>query len=560
MALKIRRGTDLQRQSITPSEGELLYTIDTKKLFVGDGSTQGGTKVAPVSTADLVEDSGYKFFTDERAQDATAALFTSSSTVSTTHTNITFAYNDAAQKIVATVPYYGAVNSAQANSIAVYSATGTTISGTENIKFDDAGNQLLLTNSSVVMTAANSGRSFINLQTNSSGTNPNFVGFQRSRGTSGSPTAVAPLDSFGGIAFGGHDGSTYTAGASVFAYVPSGFSVSTGIVPTALNINLQGTDGTSQTRFRVFPDGRSIIGPLATTDTGTGILVVNGTAAYTGTFSSAAIQSRSYLTGNTGQRAAFTRLRGTIAAPSAVGSADELFGFTFNGYDGTNNKVAASILSVVDGSVTTGKVPGRLELATTSSQGVTTTWTTLDSTGSLIHTGALKTTGLIVQPPNYVTVAAASFTINTNAITTVGSAILNFASTTNVSVGMSVTGVNIPANSFVVAVTSTTATINQNIVTQVASATGITFGATYYLSATITRNIIIPSTTGLTATVNMPSGAADGQVCELVIAANAITLALGNGTLSTTFAGSGIAVASVFKYVYRVSNTTWYKI
>ena len=45
MALQIRRGTDAQRQGITPLAGELIFTTDTKKLFVGDGSTVGGVQV-----------------------------------------------------------------------------------------------------------------------------------------------------------------------------------------------------------------------------------------------------------------------------------------------------------------------------------------------------------------------------------------------------------------------------------------------------------------------------------------------------------------------------------
>lgn len=45
MALKLRRGTNAQRLLITPAEGELIYTIDTKLLYVGDGSTAGGVAV-----------------------------------------------------------------------------------------------------------------------------------------------------------------------------------------------------------------------------------------------------------------------------------------------------------------------------------------------------------------------------------------------------------------------------------------------------------------------------------------------------------------------------------
>lgn len=45
MALKLRRGTDLERQSVIFDEGELIYTTDTKTLWVGDGQTIGGILV-----------------------------------------------------------------------------------------------------------------------------------------------------------------------------------------------------------------------------------------------------------------------------------------------------------------------------------------------------------------------------------------------------------------------------------------------------------------------------------------------------------------------------------
>jgi hypothetical protein len=89
MSLRIRRGTDSQRQGITPLEGELLYATDTKKLYVGDGSTGGGIVVdssagtstlndlANVSagspnTNDIIKWSGSAWIT--AAQNAPAAL------------------------------------------------------------------------------------------------------------------------------------------------------------------------------------------------------------------------------------------------------------------------------------------------------------------------------------------------------------------------------------------------------------------------------------------------------------------------------------------------------
>ena len=40
--LKIRRGTDSQRKSVILEQGELGYTTDTARVFVGDGTTPGG--------------------------------------------------------------------------------------------------------------------------------------------------------------------------------------------------------------------------------------------------------------------------------------------------------------------------------------------------------------------------------------------------------------------------------------------------------------------------------------------------------------------------------------
>ena len=43
--LKIRRGTDSQRREIILEQGELGYTTDTQRVFIGDGNTAGGTSI-----------------------------------------------------------------------------------------------------------------------------------------------------------------------------------------------------------------------------------------------------------------------------------------------------------------------------------------------------------------------------------------------------------------------------------------------------------------------------------------------------------------------------------
>lgn len=46
LKLLVRRGSDGERKNITLSEGELGYTVDTQRLFIGDGSTVGAIPVS----------------------------------------------------------------------------------------------------------------------------------------------------------------------------------------------------------------------------------------------------------------------------------------------------------------------------------------------------------------------------------------------------------------------------------------------------------------------------------------------------------------------------------
>ena len=48
MALRLRRGTDAERLTITPVEGELIYTTDLQELWIGDGVTTGGNKIGGI--------------------------------------------------------------------------------------------------------------------------------------------------------------------------------------------------------------------------------------------------------------------------------------------------------------------------------------------------------------------------------------------------------------------------------------------------------------------------------------------------------------------------------
>ena len=44
--IRVRRGTDAQRKSVTFEEGEFVYANDKKRLFIGDDLTIGGIPVS----------------------------------------------------------------------------------------------------------------------------------------------------------------------------------------------------------------------------------------------------------------------------------------------------------------------------------------------------------------------------------------------------------------------------------------------------------------------------------------------------------------------------------
>ena len=55
--LKVRRGSDAQRKDIVLDQGEIGYTLDTRRLFVGDGSTYGGQSVGTKNIGPFAADS-----------------------------------------------------------------------------------------------------------------------------------------------------------------------------------------------------------------------------------------------------------------------------------------------------------------------------------------------------------------------------------------------------------------------------------------------------------------------------------------------------------------------
>jgi len=58
LQVQLRRGTSSQNASFVGRAGELIYTTDTKKLFVHDGTTAGGTEIGSLSSLATVATTG----------------------------------------------------------------------------------------------------------------------------------------------------------------------------------------------------------------------------------------------------------------------------------------------------------------------------------------------------------------------------------------------------------------------------------------------------------------------------------------------------------------------
>jgi hypothetical protein len=110
MSLRIRRGTEAQRLGFTPDMGEIIWTTNGEKLYVGDGVTPGGKNIAAqlagvglvynnqtgkldsavsFTTDQVAEGINNKYFSNELAQDAIGAAI-----LAGTQSGITVTYTD----------------------------------------------------------------------------------------------------------------------------------------------------------------------------------------------------------------------------------------------------------------------------------------------------------------------------------------------------------------------------------------------------------------------------------------------------------------------------------
>ena len=294
MALKIRRGTESQRQTVTFAAGEIVWTTNGHKLYVGDGITTGGIDVASqlggtgilynqtsgkldidltnTNTDTLTEGNNNLYYTLERGKFAAGQALVDGNDF---NSGIVFTYDDVHNRITAEVSpelglptqtgqggkflqtngastLWASVNASVSSdpsptlggnlSLNGHNITGTgnvSITGTvssANAQFDTITLKDAL--STLTFNVGANGLFVKGLQSSGNAQGAVITAYQ-SRGTLGTPLAVDAGDFLSGVATLAHNGSDYVFAGNfgivqdpAFTFNSSSTSIPTGFVIT----------------------------------------------------------------------------------------------------------------------------------------------------------------------------------------------------------------------------------------------------------------------------------------------------------------------------------------
>ena len=413
MALQIRRGTDARRTSmpLALAQGELVYTTDTKRVFVGDGTTIGGTPVSPVisvngqtnavvlTTDSISEGTTNLFYTVNRVKDTVGSLLTTG-----THTGLTVSYNNTTHAL--SITNTNVINTGTANSLAYWASNGTVLSPSASLTWNESSNILQNVNGTIIATSNLSSVANIIQETyNNVATGGNSFTFKRARGTNVTPTASVAGDTIHKLIWAGYDGTNFVPSITIQGSISTASPVSTGIVNGYLTFYLADGTGTLGARFGISGTGVSTFGPNLTTDTGSGSILVRQTVSGTNTL----LSIRNYFSDAVGPTMSFKKYRGSYATSLAVQQNDVLAQLDSYGHDGSASQLSGQIKMLTDGTVSSGKVPGAIVFSTATSNGVLTQALKIDHTQNATFAGTVTSGTRIsaVTPGNY-TVDASS--------------------------------------------------------------------------------------------------------------------------------------------------------
>lgn len=356
MPLQIRRGTNVERQAITPAPGELIFVTNTNQLFVGNGVTVGGILAT-----------GY---TNNDAQDAAAVIFTANNSA---HSNINFAYNTSLNLITAAVNLsdYAGVIKADAFKGSVFADDGSTVGGTELVNAVDGSLNLngtvkdhVIPDASLAYDLGSAALRFRDLYLSGSSIELGAASIT----ATGSAVNLPAGSTVGGVAIGGgsgggiddYSGNIIGDDSTIIVNTSNNSIVATGGITGPLF-----TDAVNAVTGTIFVESDfHIVGANAQT----GSLVVQNTenafiaTAQFETFSS---------TGANGGFVSFSSSRGDLTNRVRLENGDIIYSLAFLSLGvGGADATAAFITAKVDGTTSNSIAPGALDFSVSNDIGI----------------------------------------------------------------------------------------------------------------------------------------------------------------------------------------------
>jgi hypothetical protein len=232
MSLRIRRGTDAQRATTPLDLGELVFTTDTKQLYVGNGIDNGGNPIIRLGTGLAWADTACTTII------ATGAALQVSA--------------DATPRLGGSLTL-GGYNISGTGNINI---TGS-ITATSNI----TGGKLILdkslANSGIIIESNLGGAAstdWLTINTHHNDTDAATAFFTRTRGTKASPTALTNGDGVFGFGFLGRTTGGIIVPAGGISVEVAG-TVSSGVLPGALCLWTTDSTGNLTQKLYIGPDG-----------------------------------------------------------------------------------------------------------------------------------------------------------------------------------------------------------------------------------------------------------------------------------------------------------------
>ena len=336
MSLQIRRGTEAQRTGVIFDSGEIIFTTDTQKLYVGDGITAGGKNVLATSagggvtfnnttqrfdftttglgltTSDVSEGTNL-YYLRQRAQDDAAALFTAAGAPNTTG-NIT----------ATSAP----------NTVSISGSTATMIVGQRFVVTGTGGNGLTGSPTTYYVAQIDSGNQ-IKLATS------------RLNALAGTPLVTVTANA-------SYTGTTYAAGGEssnvVFTYDSVNRTIVANVTLDGIGLTAISQDTSPSLGGNLTLNSRNIIG--------TGNINITGTINATGTVTTGNIIGAGSLTtrgvANTPGSEANVTIQSARAGTATLQNTDLIGTLNFAGYNGTDYRNGTVIASQMASNVTTG--------------------------------------------------------------------------------------------------------------------------------------------------------------------------------------------------------------